>query len=131
MTHLDDDILLKFLLGTLEGPDDSRVREHVAGCQRCREREEKLQAEIGRLSGIEMRVEEAAAPPLPRQPRLLAVVSRAAAILAVGFLAGYMTAELSNPDRPIAVQQRLVPTHPTVPSTGYYSCQTVDISAGR
>jgi hypothetical protein len=46
----------------------------------------------------------------------------------VGFLAGYMTAELTNPVRPITVQQRLVPGHPGVPSTGYYSCQTVDIT---
>jgi anti-sigma factor RsiW len=131
MTHLDDDTLLKFLLEILDGPDDSRVREHLARCERCKKRGEELQAQIRQLSRIEMQLGEVTAPPLPRRSRLLTVVTRAAAILAVGFLAGYMTAELSNPIRPIAVQQRLVPGHPAVPSTGYYSCQAVDVSVGH
>ena len=131
MTHFDDDTLLKFLLETLDGADDLQVREHVAGCRQCKGRADKLQEEIGQLSGIEMRIGRGTTPSLSRRFRLLTVVSRAAAILAVGFLAGYMTAEFSNPIRPVAVQQRLVPGYPTIPSMGYYTCQALDVSAGH
>jgi hypothetical protein len=56
--------------------------------------------------------------------------TRAAAILAVGFSAGYITAELTNPIRPTAVPQRLVPGRPATPPSGYFSCQAADVRAG-
>ncbi len=131
MTHLDDDVLLKFVLETLDAPEDQRVREHLSECHQCRERVKQVQADVGRLSGIEMQLGEAVPPPLPRRKPYLSTAVRAAAVLAVGFLAGYVTAEVSNPVPPNAVQQRLVPSAPATPSSGYFSCQAVDISPGR
>jgi hypothetical protein len=131
MIHLDDDTLLKFTLETLDAAEDSLAREHLLGCQLCREKHDRLQSEIRRLSNIEMRVEQVTPPRLPRRFRFLAVASRAAAILVVGFLAGYLTAELSDPIRPTPVQQRLIPRRLTTPSSGYVPCQAVDVTTGR
>jgi anti-sigma factor RsiW len=131
MTHLDDDTLLKFHLEMLDPSDDSRVREHLSACRQCREREKKIQADVGRLSEIEMHLDEAAPPPLLRRARFFTVAARAAAMLAVGFLAGYMTAEVANPVPPNTVQQRLVPARIAAPPSGYFPCQAVDAGAGR
>jgi anti-sigma factor RsiW len=131
MTHLDEDTLLKFVLETLDAPDASLVREHLAECQLCTQQEKKFRMEVGRLIDVEVQVEAVAPPRLPRRMRILAVATRAAAILAVGFLAGYLTAELSHPIRPETVQQRLVPGRLTTPPSGYIPCQAVDVTAGR
>jgi anti-sigma factor RsiW len=130
MTHLDDDALLGFVLETLDAPEESRVREHVIGCPECCERMGKVQADVDRLSGVSLQVREAPVPPLPVGRRFLPVLTRVAAILAVGFLAGYVTADLSAPVHPEAVQQRLVPGVPAAPRTGYFPCRPVDVGPG-
>jgi hypothetical protein len=131
MTHLDEDTLLKFVLETLDEPDAALVREHLSGCQLCTQQEKKFRMEVRRLSDVEVHVEAVTPPRLPRRMRILVVASRAAAILAVGFLAGYLTAELSSSVQPIPVQQRLVPVRVATPPTGYTPCQAVDITIGR
>jgi len=131
MTHLDDDTLLKFHLEMLDPSDDVRIRQHLSACRQCGERDKKVQGEVGRLSEIEMRLDEVAPPPLPRRVRFFAVAARVAAVLAVGFLAGYMTAEVANPLPPNTVQQRLVPARLAAPPSGYVPCQAVDAGAGR
>lgn len=127
MTHLDDDTLLRSALETLDERDNARVREHLAVCAQCSERMERVREEVGRLSGIRVEVGEFAPPPLRRPRRVVSALARAAAILAVGFLAGYATADLTAPERPTAVQQRLVPGSPAAPRTGYFPCRAVDV----
>jgi len=131
MTHLDEDTLLKFVLETLDEQDASLVREHLSGCQPCAHQEKKLRMEVRRLSGVEVHLEEVTPPGLPRRMRILAVATRAAAILAVGFLAGFLTAELTHPARVETVQQRLVPNRMMTPSSGYTPCRAVDVASGR
>jgi hypothetical protein len=126
MNHPDDDTLLKLVLETLDDVDVAPLREHLSACRGCTEKKERIEAEVGRLRGIAVRV-EGVAPRLPRGRRVLLVAVGAAAILVVGFFSGYLTAELSNPIRPSPVQQRLIPASPVASSTGYISCQAVDL----
>ena len=131
MTHLDGDTVLKFVLETLDEPDSVRVREHLSGCEQCRQRHHELHDEIKRVEGIDLCVGGAVPPRLPRRAGFLRVSSRWAAVLAVGFLAGYVTAEVSRPVRPIPVQQRLIPVRVASPVSGYIPCQAVDLIARR
>jgi anti-sigma factor RsiW len=131
MTHPDGDTLLKFVLQTLDEPDTSVVREHLSACEQCREQERKLQGEVKRLASVDFPIDLVAPPRLPRKSQLLIAVSRSAAVLAAGFLLGFAAAELSNPVHPIAVQQRLIPAQVALPSSGYVSCQEVDVKIPR
>jgi predicted anti-sigma-YlaC factor YlaD len=131
MTHPNADTLLEFVLQTLEESDNSIVREHLSTCEQCRELQQMLEGEVKRLESIDMHFDVPSPPRLPRRSRLLMTVSRLAAVLAVGFLLGYVTAQLFDPVRPIPVQQRLIPTQVEVSSSGYIPCQAVDLKTIR
>jgi hypothetical protein len=131
MTHPDSDTLLEFVLQTLDESGDSAVREHLSACEQCRERQRRLEGEVTRLARIDLPVELVGPPRLPRRSRLVISVSKFAAVLAAGFLLGYATALLSNPVRPIPVQQHMIPARIAVPSSGYVPCQGVDLRTPR
>ena len=131
MTHPESDMLLKFVLETLDGADSAAVDEHLSACAQCREQVRKLEGEVRKLASVDLQVEMVAPPRLPRMSRLLTSAWKFAAVLAGGFLLGYATAQLSDPIKPVAVQQHLIPSHVAVPSSGYVPCQEVDLRAPR
>jgi hypothetical protein len=131
MTHPNTDTLLKFVLQTLEEPDEPIVREHLAACDQCRELQQNMQREVQRLGRINLPIEIPVAPRLPRRLRVPMAVLRLAAVLAVGFLMGYATAQLSQPVSSVPVQQRLIPARVAEPSSGYIPCQAVDLKTMR
>ena len=131
MNHVDGDTLLKYVLETLDEQTEAAVRDHVSVCDRCSRAAGKLQAEVQRMAGIEIRMSDAAPPPLPRRFRILQSASRMAAVLAVGFLFGYLTAEVSNPPLRVPVQQRLIPTVVARNDTDYVPCEATDVSVVR
>ncbi len=131
MNHIDSDTILKFILETLDPADESAVRGHLSECEACRGECEKVQSDVERFSTIPVQVEEVEPPRLPLKRPLLVMASRAAALLAAGFLAGYMSAELSSPVRPRGIQQHLIPSHASVPPSGYFSCEAVDVDRSR
>ena len=128
MTHPDADTLLKFALKTLDESDSSSVSAHLSVCEKCRVLQQKILGELARLEEVEIHTDVPAPPGLPRRLRLPLAVSRWAAVLAIGFLLGYMTAQLSDPVRPVVVQQRLIPTRAEVSSSGFVSCQAIDVT---
>ncbi|HEX7571897.1 MAG TPA: hypothetical protein VF514_02310 [Bacteroidota bacterium] len=127
MTHPDADTLLKFVIQTLDESESSSVAEHLSVCEKCRDLRQKLLGEFARMGEVEFRIDTPEPPGLPRRLRMTLAVSRWAAVLAIGFLLGYLTAQLSDPVRPVVVQQRLIPTRGEVSSSGYISCQAVDV----
>ena len=127
MTHPDKDTLLKFVLETLDNPETDALRQHLSLCEQCKGEERRLGEEVSRLSSIEIPVEMASPPRLRRRSRFLVPSLKVAAVLAVGFLFGYATAQLSNPVHPIPVQQRLIPAQVAIPSSGYVPAQQVDL----
>ena len=128
MTHPDADTLLKFALKTLDQSESSSVAEHLSVCEKCKDLQQKILGELARLEEVEIHTDVPAPPGLPRRLRLPLAVSRWAAVLAIGFLLGYMTAQLSDPVRPVVVQQRLIPTRAEVSSSGFVSCQAIDVT---
>jgi len=131
MIHPDTDTLLKHVLQTLEESDEPIVREHLAACDQCRELQQNMQREVQRLGRINMPIEIPAPPRLPRRLRVPTAVLRLAAVLSVGFLMGYATAQLSQPVSSVPVQQRLIPSRVAVPSSGYIPCQAVNLKTIR
>jgi predicted anti-sigma-YlaC factor YlaD len=128
MTHPDADTLLKFALKTLDESESSSVAEHLSVCEKCRDLQQKILGELARLEEVEIHIDVPAPPGIPRRRRMALAVLRWAAVLATGFLLGYMTAQLSDPVRPVVVQQRLIPTRAEVSSSGYVSCQAIDVT---
>jgi anti-sigma factor RsiW len=127
MTHPHDDDLLQFVLQTLEESDHAEIRQHLSQCEQCRVRERKLQEEIERLGRVEIQMDMPRAPRLPTVPFVYARRWGWAAGLAAGFLLGFLTAHLAEDTRPVAVPQRLITTAASSSSSGYVSCQAMDV----
>ena len=130
MTHPDDDTLLKFVLETLDGPDNVIVRKHLSACKECQESWQRISRELTRLESVTFHVDVPAPPGLPHRWRLPLEVSRWAAVLAAGFLLGYLTANISTPLQTMPVQQRLTPTLEGGDTSMFISCKAVDVSPG-
>jgi len=126
MTHPDADTILKFVLQMLDEPDIAHVRNHLSECEECRKLQQQYLGEIKRLERIDFHVDVPAPPALSRRSRLIPEVPRWAAVLAAGFLLGFLTAQVAAPHHPIPVQQHLIPARGTV-DTGFISCQAVDL----
>ena len=127
MNHLDGDTLLMHLLETLDEQAEAAVRDHLSVCDACRQESGRLRKEIQRISRIDVRVGGANPPPLPGRYRVLRTVSRMAAVLAVGFMLGYLTADLSNTRLPVPVQQRVIPGVVAGTDTDYVPCAAIDL----
>jgi hypothetical protein len=131
MTHPDGDTLLKFVLQTLDKSEDEAVRQHLSSCEQCKGEHRKLEGEVRRLSSFDIPVEMVSPPRLLQRSRGMVPALKVAAVLAVGFLLGYASAQLTNPVHPIPVQQRLIPSHVAVPSSGYVPAREVDVRTPR
>ncbi len=129
MTHPDGDVLLKYVLQTLDESDRQAVDQHLSLCRECRSLRERTQGEVERLGRIEFHIDVPAPPELPRGHWTAMAVWRWAAVLGVGFILGYVTANLSESPPSIPVQQRLIPTRNAGDSSEFISCQAVDVSA--
>jgi anti-sigma factor RsiW len=128
MTHIDEDTLLKSVLEILDEPEETTVRDHLSSCAGCRQKLSELQRNIAALGAVDFPVIKETPRQMAKTTPLSLRVLRAAAVLAVGFLGGYVTAELSNPGQPIVVAQNFVPAPVAAPVTQYVSCEQVDIS---
>ena len=131
MTHPVADTLLKFALQMLDEPAEMDVREHLLSCEACRDLHQECLGEIKRLDSIGFHINVPEPPKLPRRGRSTVAVLRWAAVLPIGFLLGYLTAQFLGPSRPIPVPQRFVPTQGAVSAVGYIPCQAVDVNARR
>ena len=126
MTHPNDDKLLEFVLETLEETDYLVVRAHLLECKQCRDLQQKLQNQVERLGSIDMHIDIPEPSSFPRTLRH-AAAWKWAAVLAAGFLLGFLTAQLSDNAHPIPVPQRLIPIEAQTSSAGYVPCQALDL----
>jgi anti-sigma factor RsiW len=125
--HPNEDDLLQYVLQTLGEFDHAEIRKHLSQCEQCRACAQKLEQEIERLGSVRIRVD---GPRVPRLPGFsFAPVRRWgwAAGLAAGFLLGILTAHLAENNHPVAVPQRLITTAASSGSSGYVSCQAMDV----
>lgn len=125
--HISEDTLLKFQLELLEGPDERRVREHLSGCEKCSRRLEDLQKQTDIIKSFELDIGETVYP-LPRGRRVTFMpLLKAAAVLAIGFLAGYLTSELTRPHPVDVVGQTLIPKAQVTSISRYTPCEPTDL----
>jgi len=129
MTHPDADTLLKHVLETLDEPERSEVAGHLAGCEACRKAETEIRGDIRKLEAIGSDVEVPPPPALPRMLERTRVISQWAAVLAAGFLLGYITSNLTSTLPATPVQQRLVPERIVEDTLGFLPCPPVDAAA--
>jgi anti-sigma factor RsiW len=128
MTHVDDDILLKFILQTLDAREEEFIKGHLARCPACRGRRERMEEEVGRIRSVQFAVELPTPPALRSRRRHAVLLWRMAAVLAGGFLLGYATGRFSDAGRVVPVQQRFIPSGVAISGTSPSSCPAVDIA---
>lgn len=130
MKHYDDDILLKSVLQLLDDGEETEVRGHLSQCQDCSRRLEILKAETGVIGGFVPHVAPNV-PPLPQAKRIsFAPLLKVAAILVIGFLAGYLTSEWTRPDPVNVVPQNLTTNAQSAPVSDFTTCEQIDIRIG-
>lgn len=129
MNHPDEDRLLQYVLQTLGESESSDVRTHLSQCERCRELERILQADVERLGSVPVKVDIPEPPGLTGFPGANIRRWGWAAGLAAGFLLGFFVARTSEEHQPIPVPQRLVTATIRTPPSGYVQCQALDVKA--
>ncbi|MGB6122404.1 MAG: hypothetical protein WBG80_10875, partial [Bacteroidota bacterium] len=111
--HISQDTLLKFALDTLQAPAKVKVQTHLDGCSLCRKQLGEIQLAMRTIEGVRVDL-PLEVPPLPMaRPRLMFWM-RAAAILFVGFLLGFVASESLRSPNVTVVQQQIIPTSPEV-----------------
>jgi hypothetical protein len=110
MRHPNENLLLAAALEMLPPEAEDKLRAHLADCSDCAERYQSVSREVALIGGIEPTVATMLYPlPRPRRPSAVSWL-RVAALLAVGFLAGFVSSRLLQPE-PV----RVVPHHLTAP----------------
>ncbi len=128
MKHPDDDNLLKSVLQLLDEHEESELKNHLLQCDDCRARFERLRRETDIIGSIEPEIEKQIYP-LPRATRITYVTFlKAAALLLIGFMAGYGTSYLSPPECINVVGYQLKTSAPPESLTRYAACESVDMA---
>lgn len=130
MEHYNDDTLLKSVLHLLDKGEETDVRDHLSRCAKCSRRLDILKAETEVIGSFVPHVAQNV-PPLPQAKRIsFAPLLKVAAILVVGFLAGYLTSEWTRPDPISVVPQNLATKGHSTPNTDFTTCEQIDIRIG-
>lgn len=131
MSHIDPDTLTAYALDVLDETNCRTVRDHLAVCAECTASLSAAKADTDRLGSVRLPVIPLRPPPLRVRKRMPAPWMRAAAILAIGFLAGFLTAEALKHDPVIVVHQEFRPAAVPPTEAARASCQPVDIVPAR
>jgi anti-sigma factor RsiW len=128
MIHPDEDTLLKLVLETLDEAAAGQAVEHLAACEPCRAIFNRLKADTVLLGSFDPPL-AISVPPLPKAKMVsLKPFLRAAAILIIGFSAGFLASEWSRPQAVVVVEQSLV-THAPPDSIAYAACDQTAVRA--
>jgi len=133
MNHPHDDDLLKFALELLDEDDAREIEDHVKTCRECHAKLARIREEATLLGSVQC---AAAAPEFPRRrakSRVLYVALRAAALLLIGFLAGYGTSNLTCPPpvNVIAASEKLSPPADSLTRYAFSDATDIRVPLGR
>jgi hypothetical protein len=126
MNHFEDDIILKFVLETLDDDKTAVIKKHLMECEICSAKFNKTKKQIEVISSYNSEVEDVYYP-LPKRNNTFNVWLKRAAVLIIGFIGGYITSVLSQPDQITVVEQHLITKTPAVSVIHFNSCPNVDI----
>ena len=131
MTHIDDQTILRYVIDTLDEEERSAVLGHISACEQCMREAERTRSDVERISGFALHLPKTTPPPLMRRASPLAVIARMAAVLVVGFLLGYVTAEMSNPTVSIPVKERLLVSSADSHGPGYAPSEATAVNSAH
>ena len=123
MIHPDDDLLLKYVLEILNPEEEEVIRNHLASCEICTQKVTKIRSDVVKLREFNPDVEPEFIP-LPAKDR--SNWFKVAAILIIGFIAGYFTSNYLHPENVQVVEQLLISTSPKVTVTSFNPVAVVD-----
>jgi len=126
MNHLEDDKLLELALELLENDEAVKLKEHISECHDCREKFEAVKKRMDIIGGFDPVIEEPSHTFPNRRRSATKVWLRAAAILIVGFAAGYFTARYSQPECVNVVGQLLAVNTPADTLSGFVSLERLE-----
>jgi len=130
MKHYDEDILLKLGLELLTKEEEKNIREHLSECEQCRETFSIIKGDINLIESFEPDVEPEIIPLPEKENNKTRQLFKVAAILVVGFFVGFLTSDLSNPEKVIVVKQSII-KRTVMDSTGSFkTCEQVDLGQG-
>ena len=112
MNHLDNDLLLKYVLKLLDDRDAVPVRNHLDTCPECSTRLAELEADTHILGDLEPRIEPSFPPLAASRPVPVPAVLKLAAAFVCGCLLGFFVSEWREPGSVQIVEQHLVPMSP-------------------
>lgn len=129
--HPDEDVLLKFVLQTLDDDEQRIIESHLRECAECRSAVDRIRRETDLIASFDPETElPAFSCPKPRS-RTTVVLLRAAALLLIGFLAGYTTSFLSGREYQNIIPYRVQSTRDSRPLDQFTTCESIDINIGR
>jgi anti-sigma factor RsiW len=128
MSHPNEDQLLKLVLELLDTDETRQIKEHLAECEPCRQRLEEIQSQTEMIGSIEPEIDREFYP-LPATKRVRSVMLlKAAALILIGFLAGYGASQFSQPEPVNVVPQRIQVTSDEGSVTDFTICESVDLT---
>ena len=131
MSHPNEDQLLKLVLELLDGDETRHIKEHLAECEPCQRRLEELQHQTEMIGSIEPEIDREFYP-LPVIKRFRSVtLLKAAALILIGFLAGYGASQFSQPEPVNVVPQRIQVTSDKGSVTDFTICESVDLTGDK
>ena len=131
MSHPNEDQLLKLVLELLDADETRQIEEHLTKCEPCRQRMEELQHQTEMIGSIEPEIEREFYPlPVIKRVRSMTLF-KAAALIIIGFLAGYGASQLSQPEPVNVVPQRIQVTSDEGSVTDFTVCESVDLTGGK
>jgi len=129
MSHPNDDTLLQSVLEILDIAEEENLREHLLLCPECRKRLQKMKQDTEPLAGIRAASASPALPQRKGRSQIMYTVLKAAALVLIGFLAGFSASNLTCPQSVNVIPAYLNPSSPADTVTQYAVCEAVDMSA--
>ena len=123
MKHINDDDLLKRVLQLL--PEDALTLQeaHLIECARCRAALDRMKRETEFIGSLEPEIGEPRLPLPKTRGAPLSRILKIAALLAIGFMAGYGFSASSRTAVVTVIPHRVHSTQPTPSSTGFMVCE--------
>ena len=126
MKHISEDILLKSTLKLLENGEEASVQMHLSQCDECRNRYFQVKQENEIIGSFDPQF-EVEVPPLPKAKKITFMpLLKAAAILAIGFLTGFLVNEWARPNPVNVIPQNIMTKAQVTTTVDYVTCE-VDV----
>ncbi len=129
MKHYDEDTLLKSVLNLLNDEEAWELKKHLLECKECGAKLEKIKRETDTIGEIDLQI-----PPrsyrFPRKKKAaLPLILKTAAVLSAGFIAGYLTSDMSKTCKAGVVPQCIERQASVETAGGFVVCEAFELGS--